>query len=257
MSKCECWKNRCCQCLARVPYGSAAAAVIAAIGITVFCVYALRSTDATADLFQNTGVDTNQYVKDAMDMLDLVIYAITGGMAGIAVIVVVIGVLSTGETRLTLCYRYRARMCSRFAIGFFFFVFYVLTIVWFLISCALVIPSLFSTMIRLLCGKDYEQKFNSTCVDLTQYGLSGDGNAPVDICNENLKEFCKEGNDIWMKYLLTWAGAAMVVVAMVHALICVAANYAHIKDTTKATKADYEQVEDRTPDGVELKDYPS
>ena len=43
----------------------------------------------------------------------------------------------------------------------------------------------------------------------------------------------------------------------IHALVCLAANYSHVKDTTKSMSREYEQVEDRTPDGSELKEYHS
>ncbi|XP_070552715.1 proteolipid protein DM beta-like [Ptychodera flava] len=257
MSRCECWKNRFCQCMARVPFASVVAAVILIIGISVFCVHALRSTDKTEKLLDGTGVDENDYTKQAMNLMNIIIYAITGGMAGMAVILVIIGVLSTGDTRLTLCFRYRARMCSRFAMGFFFLIYYILTVVWFVISCGLCGTLVFSYMISDFCGDDYDTRITSDCLDLRQYGLTSNGNSTLKVCDDSLKEFCQESQAIKKPYLLTWAGAAIVVIGLLHALICLGANYAHVKDTTKTTKKDYEQVQDRTPDGVELKDYPS
>ncbi|XP_002737465.1 proteolipid protein DM beta-like [Saccoglossus kowalevskii] len=257
MSKCECWNSKCCRFMERVPYATAASAIIIIIGVSVFCVYALRAEDGTQQLFNDNGVDENDNYKASLEYLSKCAYGVTGGTAGMAVILVVIGVLTTDGTRLQLCSRYRVRMCGRVALIFFFLIYYALTIVWFILACGIVVPVLFSSMLRVYCGNDYETVFNNTtsCLDLAQYGLGKADNGTL--CNERLIQFCKEGIDIWEDYTLSWGGAALVVVGLIHALICLAANYSHVKDTTKSVSREYEQVHDRTPDGVELKDYPS
>src|SRR5262249_47323283 len=53
------------------------------------------------------------------------------------------------------------------------------------------------------------------------------------ICDSSLQQFCALSDTAALWYYIGYAGSAVVVLGLIHFMICLAANYAHIKDGSK------------------------
>lgn len=134
---------------------------------------------------------------------------------------------------------------------------YVLNIVWILILCFLVIVTFVYTMFWNLCS-EVSIETNRNCIDLTQFRKfsfamsillgckiillildfmfpQGTRDEDMKICEKfEVKAFCKDGVEkAEVMFILATVSSLLVILSMVHYLMCLSANYAHIRDHEK------------------------
>lgn len=114
---------------------------------------------------------------------------------------------------------------------------YILNIVWILMLCFLVMITFVYTMFWNLCSA-VSVETNSTCIDLTQFRFMFPANTREEhmkVCEKyEVKAFCKDGVEkAEVMFILATVSCLLVILSLVHYLMCLAANYAHIRDHEK------------------------
>ncbi|XP_064482239.1 neuronal membrane glycoprotein M6-a-like isoform X2 [Ornithodoros turicata] len=235
-------KMGCCsrvpRCLSRVPFATLIATVMFCAGVAIFLGSTQRAAASTlriVDLLLPTVVTSGsrprpRYGADEV-RAGLVGGGVTMGVLGLALLV--IACLATGPTRERL--GWRARAGSRFCCALLMGLAYVALLGWIALSaCA----GLAATLCWLAGGMCSQMRDETACVDLRQFEFllptDGTTQSQLVLCGGRRKEFCKdhvEGSTVL--WILGAASGVLVVLSLVHHLMCLAANYAHIKDQQK------------------------
>jgi len=224
----------CCECLGRIPYGSLIATLITCAGIAVSCGCSYIGFPHFIKMLKLFSITV-----DAEEALKTAIISIGAIMLTLAVVLLIIGFLATGATRSQVYTGPCLRISGRIAAAFFIILTYFLMIVWFFICCLLVVLTFFFLISVTNCGDmNTEQDFAGNCFNVSTIieGIPAEFNADVlstRLCNNQYKEYCFEARKGQYMFYATNGGVALIVLGLIHFLMCLSANYAHIKDGLK------------------------
>lgn len=221
----------CRDCLARVPWATLTATLMCVVGVAVFCTTMHRGANSSLRIMRDVfRLDLNWF-----DPVQLTMLVVGASMGGLGLMILIIGCLSTGETRAKVYQSWRGRVGGRVSCAIFMTLTYILLLIWLIIMLGLAIVSFIYTMMWFQCDPFYLPE--NQCIDYNQFGFLFPGTSREEdkkICQLGERTpFCKTvNNNVIMFYMATGA-SFVVVLALVHYLVCLAANYAHIKDQEK------------------------
>ncbi|XP_076343745.1 neuronal membrane glycoprotein M6-a-like isoform X2 [Tachypleus tridentatus] len=224
----------CLRCMSRIPYATLIATVMCVAGSGLFLGSMYRGTALTLQIFE----DLFQIRFHGFTDLRVIFVVIGGVMGVLCLFLLVVGVLATGATRERVYKGWKARVGGRISCALFLVITYILDVTWMLVLACLVIISFIFMVSWGLCNQINVTNGQSQCIDLSHFDFmfpSGTKYENLRICSEGkVKEFCKDYvEQATIMYLLATAGCFLVVISLVHYLICLSANYAHIKDNEK------------------------
>ncbi|CAG0890786.1 unnamed protein product [Darwinula stevensoni] len=162
---------------------------------------------------------------------------IGAAMGVLGIILLLVGCLATGETRSSVYRADKARVGGRICGAVFMGIVYVLNLVWLLMLCCLVIITSTFTVFWAICSSD-RILVHDRCIDFTQFGFmfpNATHDDQMTICDPGEKKlFCKDYvENAEVMFILATVSCVIVILSLVHYLMCLAANYAHIKDSEK------------------------
>lgn len=221
--------RKCRECMTRVPYATLIATLMCCVGVGVFCGTMYRGTTLTLRMFEEVFKLHIKWVEP----VQLTFMVVGAGMGGLGLMILFVGCLSTGATRNKVYRTWRGRVGGRISCAIFMGITYLLSLAWLLMFAALIIVTLFYTLAWFQCQNIPQ----NVCIDYNQFGfLFPEGTLEEDkrVCTGERKLFCKDYvNNAEIMFILASVSAFLVILSLVHYLMCLAANYAHIKDQEK------------------------
>lgn len=221
--------NMCNDCMSRVPYATLIATIMCCLGVGIFCGTMYRG--ATLSSIMMSQVFNRRL--GWLEPVQLIFATIGASMAALGFMILFVGCLATGATRHKVYRAWRSRVGGRISCAVFMTVTYVLQITWLVIFAFMVITTFVSSTFVGLC-KDQEH-----CIDFTQFHfMFPDGTKQEDlkVCNEGLKKklFCRDYVEkVYWMFIWATVAAMLIVLSLIHYLMCLSANYAHIRDHEK------------------------
>ncbi|KAK8397368.1 hypothetical protein O3P69_004825 [Scylla paramamosain] len=223
-------QHKCRDCLGRVPYATLIATVMCCVGVGVFCGTMHRGTTLTLRLFREV---FNLHIT-WMEPVQLSFMVVGAGMGSLGLMILIVGCLSSGNTLRRVYNSWRARLGGKITCALLMGVAYLLTLAWLLMFAGLIAITVFYTLAWFQCIHvphteciDYNQfRFLFPCTTIEEEKRVCSGGKRKLFC----KDFVNNGEILC---LLATASALLVILSLVHYLMCLAANYAHIKDHGK------------------------
>lgn len=225
----DCWRSF----ITRIPYATLIATVMCMIGVGVFCGTMYRGASLTVIMFDQVFRQRLIWIET----LQIIFVVIGATMGAIGLIILFIGFLATGATRYKVYKAWGSRVGGRISCAIFMTITYLLNIMWIFILCFLVVITFVFTVFWELCSNtDIEAA--RTCIDLTQFYFmfpSGTRQEDLRICEKfKVKAFCKDAvEQAEIMFILATVACLLIILSLVHYLMCLAANYAHIRDHEK------------------------
>ncbi|XP_043253509.1 neuronal membrane glycoprotein M6-a isoform X2 [Colletes gigas] len=225
--------NMCNDCMARVPYATLIATIMCCLGVGIFCGTMYR------------GVTLGSLMMDQvfhlrlgwLEAVQLTFATIGASMAALGFMILCVGCLATGATRHKVYRAWRSRVGGRISCAVFMTITYILQLGWLLIFAFLVIITWIFTIFWGLCSNPRVQSLDQ-CIDFTQFSFIFPNNTRVEdmkVCGpQEVKLFCKDFVEkAEVMFILATVAAMLVVLSLIHYLMCLSANYAHIRDHEK------------------------
>jgi hypothetical protein len=212
-----------------VPYGSIVASIFIYCGIGVFCGSSLTALSYTEEMLDESKIDADAVIY----ALRITIYALTPFMVLVALMYSLFGYAATKQSKAQV-YDDRQICCGGLAcVSVTLYLAYLLLVVWLTIFGASSLPMVFTYMVS-------QSNYTDTgCLDLRLYGfVNQEDSVDTTVCEMNLHIFQSAAGDAFVMYVLQLCGCFLVVIGMIHFMMCLSANWAHLKDGLK--RRDYE-----------------
>lgn len=225
--------SRCQDCMTRIPYATLIATIMCVVGVGVFCGTMYRGATLSARMF-----DEVFHLRLAwLEAVQLIFVVVGAGMGALGLMILFVGCLATGATRHKVYRAWRARVGGRISCAVFMSITYVLQIAWLLMLCFLVIVTLIFTIFWSLCANTDVQN-NKKCIDFRQFDFMFPYNtkpSDMEVCEAHeVKLFCKDYVErAEVMFILATVACLLVIISLIHYLMCLSANYAHIRDHEK------------------------
>uniref|UniRef100_A0A1A9V2Y4 Neuronal membrane glycoprotein M6-a n=1 Tax=Glossina austeni TaxID=7395 RepID=A0A1A9V2Y4_GLOAU len=221
----------CRSCMARIPYATVIATLMCLLGVGIFCGTMYRGASLTVIMMDQV-FHLRLIWIEAVQMIFVIIAA---GMAALGFMILFIGFLATGATRYKVYRAWRSRVGGRISCAVLMGLTYVLNFLWTCILCFLVVCTFVYTMFWSMCSS---VERSLSCIDLTQFHFIFPTNIKQEdlkICEKyEIKAFCKDGvENAEVMFILATLAVLLVILSLVHYLMCLSANYAHIRDHEK------------------------
>jgi hypothetical protein len=219
--------------MVRVPYATLIATIMCCLGVGLFC-WNMHEGVAITDLMMKQAL---HMPLTWLEPVQLTFATIGASMAALGFMILCVGCLATGATRHKVYRAWRARVGGRISCAVFMAITYVLTIIWVCIFAFLCITTLIFTISWGLCNNPRVRRYED-CINLKQFSFMFPHTERIedlDICEEHeVKFFCRDGVENAYAMFVTATGASLLVIlSLVHYLMCLSANYAHIRDHEK------------------------
>ncbi|XP_030379993.1 neuronal membrane glycoprotein M6-a isoform X2 [Scaptodrosophila lebanonensis] len=218
-------------CMARIPYATLIATLMCVLGVGIFCGTMYRGASLTVIMMDQV-FHLRLIWIEAVQMIFIIIAV---GMAALGFMILFVGFLATGATRYKVYRAWRSRVGGRISCAVLMGITYFLNFIWTLILCFLVIVTFTYTCFWNMCSS---VEHSLSCIDLTQFHFMFPPNTKLEdmkICEKyEIKAFCKDGvENAEVMFILATLSSLLVILSLVHYLMCLSANYAHIRDHEK------------------------
>ncbi|OQV14748.1 hypothetical protein BV898_11009 [Hypsibius exemplaris] len=232
-------------CYTRVPYGSLIATIMLITGVAVFASQMFAGVSFTLQLFN----DVFQMKIYWMDTIRTVFITAAACMALYAILLLVVGIAATGATRDQVFRGGRAKIGGRVSIALCMFLTYVLNLAWIAIMAFLIVVTFVYMLYARICNHaPLESVEMGRCIPFKHVAfLFPNTSYPnYDInrfskCGNDFRRLCESIKDAEGIYLAACLASLVVVLSLTHFLICLSANYTHIKEGVKNKELDYLQ----------------
>ncbi|VVC33946.1 Myelin proteolipid protein PLP [Cinara cedri] len=220
-------------CTTRIPYATLIAAALCITGVGVFCSTMYRGTTLTALMLDQVFHLSTGWLETIKTILVLLV----AGMGALTLMIIFIGFLATGATRRHIYKAWRNRVGGRISCAVFMGIVYIIKFFWILVLGFLIIATFILTVFWKMCSSSQVQEKHQ-CIDLTQFIFLFPQSIHIDylkICEaRDIKFFCRDFVEkSEFMFILGTFGALLILTSLVHYLMCLSANYAHIRDHEK------------------------
>ncbi|XP_038055675.1 neuronal membrane glycoprotein M6-a-like [Patiria miniata] len=221
-----------------LPYGSMVSAFLVYCGVGLFCGASLTALNNTEDMFKKTELEW----KLVIPALRITVYAMTPVMVLTAFIYIILGYAATKQSKVQV-YDDQDVCCGGMGcVSLALYILYLLTFIWLVLGGACTIPVIFTYMVSMYTSSSADADGNLPallCVNLSQYGfVNVESTVNTELCGTTLKEFGDLAGEAFVMYCILLGGCALVLLGLVHFLMCLSANWGHVKDGLK--RRDYE-----------------
>ncbi|XP_063696161.1 neuronal membrane glycoprotein M6-a isoform X2 [Culicoides brevitarsis] len=227
--------GNCCQsCVTRIPYATLIATVMCLIGVGIFCGTMYRGTSLTIIMF-----DTVFRLRLAwIDAIQIIFVIVGASMAALGFMILFVGCLATGATRHKVYRAWGSRVGGRISCAVFMGITYILKLIWIVILCVMAIVVFIFVIFWNMCSNPDVAEKHSNCIELNQFYFlfpAGQREEDMKVCQAHeVKAFCKDGVEAAVPmFILALMACLLIILSLVHYLMCLAANYAHIRDHEK------------------------
>ncbi|XP_026876806.1 glycoprotein M6Ab isoform X2 [Electrophorus electricus] len=253
--------SECCiKCLSGIPYASLIATVLLYAGVALFCGCGHEALSGTVTILQNYF----EVVRSPLDALDVftiidilkyVIYGVAAAFFVYGILLMVEGFFTTGAIR-DLYGDFKITTCGRCVSAWFIMLTYIFMLAWLGVTAFSSLPVFMYFNIWNTCQNVTALESTKLCIDLRQFGIVTLSEDRIVCSNmDKFQELCKSSElDLTFHlFVCALAGAGAAVIAMVHYLMVLAANWAYVKDACRMQK--YEDI--KTKEEQELHDIHS
>uniref|UniRef100_A0A4W4GGE2 Neuronal membrane glycoprotein M6-a n=1 Tax=Electrophorus electricus TaxID=8005 RepID=A0A4W4GGE2_ELEEL len=244
--------SECCiKCLSGIPYASLIATVLLYAGVALFCGCGHEALSGTVTILQNYF----EVVRSPLDALDVftiidilkyVIYGVAAAFFVYGILLMVEGFFTTGAIR-DLYGDFKITTCGRCVSAWFIMLTYIFMLAWLGVTAFSSLPVFMYFNIWNTCQNVTALESTKLCIDLRQFG--GDKNLYWSL----FSHLSFQLDLTFHLFVCALAGAGAAVIAMVHYLMVLAANWAYVKDACRMQK--YEDI--KTKEEQELHDIHS
>uniref|UniRef100_A0A672FFB7 Neuronal membrane glycoprotein M6-a n=1 Tax=Salarias fasciatus TaxID=181472 RepID=A0A672FFB7_SALFA len=178
-----------------------------------------------------------------IDILKYIIYGLAAGFFVFGVLLLVEGFFTTGAIR-DLYGEFKITACGRCLTAFLMFLAYLFFLVWLGVTAFTSLPVFMYFNVWSMCQNTSSVEGANLCLDLRQFGTMPTGKK-VCTGSEKFFKMC-ESNELDLTFHLfvcALAGAGAAVIAMVHFLMALAANWGYLKDASRMQK--YEDIKSK------------
>eukprot|EP00092_Neocalanus_flemingeri_P033344 GFUD01036259.1.p1 GENE.GFUD01036259.1~~GFUD01036259.1.p1 ORF type:complete len:267 (-),score=56.16 GFUD01036259.1:205-1005(-) len=230
-------KGACDGCITRTPYATLVAVIMCWAGVGVFCGTMYRGVNLTLRLLQDVfKLDKGlQWVEPTQ----LAFVILGASMAALALMILVTAILATGATRVEVYKSSVGRVGGRIASACFIFITYILLLAWLVVLLCCIVMTTFYTLSWGVCSTD-EIGWDNGVIDFYPlHFMFPEGTQKVNMQVEGqaeIKMFCKDYvQRAEVMFILSTVSCMLVVLSLVHFLMALSANYAHIRGHDKFT----------------------
>jgi len=227
----------CTGCLTRTPYATLIALIMCWAGVAVFCGTMYRGVNLSLRLVQDVFHISNglQWVEPTQ----LAFVILGASMAAIALMILVSSFLATGATRVEVYRSHVGRVGGRVATACFIFLTYILLLAWILVLFCCIIVTTFYSLSWGVCNTT-EVSWQYGSIDFYPLNfLFPKDSQKVNMLVEGQQEiklFCIDYvQRAEVMFLIATASCVLVILSLVHFLMALSANYAHIRGHDKFT----------------------
>uniref|UniRef100_I6L5A5 Neuronal membrane glycoprotein M6-a n=1 Tax=Pongo abelii TaxID=9601 RepID=I6L5A5_PONAB len=219
----------CIKCLGGIPYASLIATILLYAGVALFCGCGHEALSGTVNILQ-TYFEMARTAGDTLDvftMIDIfkyVIYGIAAAFFVYGILLMVEGFFTTGAIK-DLYGDFKITTCGRCVSAWFIMLTYLFMLAWLGVTAFTSLPVYMYFNLWTICR-------NTTLVE------------GANLCLD-LRQFCEstELNMTFHLFIVALAGAGAAVIAMVHYLMVLSANWAYVKDACRMQK--YEDIKSK------------
>ncbi|XP_072370205.1 glycoprotein M6Bb isoform X2 [Scyliorhinus torazame] len=176
--------------------------------------------------------------QDGIQMMQYVIYGVASFFFLYGIILLAEGFYTTSAVK-EIHGEFKTTVCGRCISGMFVFLTYLLGIAWLGVFGFSAIPVFIYYNMWLTCQTINSPPMNLTvtdiCVDVRQYGIIPWNASPGKACGSTLVAICNtsEFDLSYHLFIVACAGAGVTVIALIHFLMILSANWAYLKDACK------------------------
>ncbi|XP_026766358.1 glycoprotein M6Bb isoform X1 [Pangasianodon hypophthalmus] len=247
----------CIKCLGGVPYASLLATILCFSGVALFCGCGHVALSGTLTILENNfyrNLSETAMLTDIIYLLQYVIYGIASFFFLYGIILLAEGFYTTSAVK-ELHGEFKTTICGRCISAMFVFLTYVLGVAWLGVFGFSSIPVFLFYNIWSTCASMGSPVNSSVCVDMRQYGIIPWNATPGVACGSTLLDICNS-SEFYLSYhlyIVACAGAGATVIAMIHYLMILSANWAYLKDASQMHA--YQDI--KTKEEQELQDIQS
>ncbi|XP_059830002.1 proteolipid protein DM beta [Hypanus sabinus] len=240
----------CIKCLGGIPYASLLATILLYAGVALFCGCGHEALSGTVTILQNNfevvrGAGDTLDVFTMIDIFKYVIYGLAAAFFVYGILLMVEGFFTTGAIK-DLYGDFKITTCGRCVSGWFIMLTYIFMLAWLGVTAFTSLPVFMYFNIWTVCQNITIADSTDLCFDLRQFGI-----VPIleqkTVCtlNESFSKLClsPELNMTFHLFIVALAGAGAAVIAMVHYLMVLSANWAYVKDACRMQK--YEDIKSK------------
>ncbi|XP_053107739.1 neuronal membrane glycoprotein M6-a isoform X6 [Hemicordylus capensis] len=246
----KCCFECCIKCLGGIPYASLIATILLYAGVALFCGCGHEALSGTVTILQNY-FEMARAAGDTIDvftMIDIfkyVIYGVAAAFFVYGILLMVEGFFTTGAIK-DLYGDFKITTCGRCVSAWFIMLTYIFMLAWLGVTAFTSLPVYMYFNLWTICKNTTLVEGANLCLDLRQFGIVTIGEEKK-ICtmSENFLRMC-ESNELNMTFhlfIVALAGAGAAVIAMVHYLMVLSANWAYVKDACRMQK--YEDIKSK------------
>ncbi|XP_021439782.2 neuronal membrane glycoprotein M6-a [Oncorhynchus mykiss] len=237
----------CIKCLGGIPYPSLIATILLYAGVALFCGCGHEALSGTVTILQNyfevvRGPVDSLDVFTMIDIIKYVIYGIASAFFVYGILLMVEGFFTSGAIK-DLYGDFKITTCGRCVSAWFIMLTYIFMLAWLGVTAFTSLPVFMYFNIWSICQNTTILEGATLCLDPRQYGIVPIGEGKT-VCagSEKFYKMC-ESNELDMTFHLficALAGAGAAVIAMIHYLMVLSANWAYVKDACRMQK--YEDI---------------
>ncbi|RVE76786.1 hypothetical protein OJAV_G00012090 [Oryzias javanicus] len=243
--------KECCErCVGSLPWASLIATILLYMGVALFCGCGHEALSGTVNILQSY-FDMVPAAGDALDVftiiniLKYIIYGLAAGFFVFGVLLLVEGFFTTGAIR-DLYGEFKITACGRCLTAFLMFLAYLFFLVWLGVTAFTSLPVFMYFNVWSMCQNTSLVDKANLCLDLRQFGaVTVSEERTLCTASERFVKMC-ESNELDLTFHLfvcALAGAGAAVIAMVHFLMALAANWGYLKDASRLQK--YEDIKSK------------
>ncbi|XP_060782553.1 glycoprotein M6Ab isoform X2 [Neoarius graeffei] len=243
--------SECCiKCLSGIPYASLIATILLYAGVALFCGCGHEALSGTVTILQNyfevvrSPVETLD-VFTMIDILKYVIYGVAAAFFVYGILLMVEGFFTTGAIR-DLYGDFKITTCGRCVSAWFIMLTYIFMLAWLGVTAFTSLPVFMYFNIWNTCQNITMIEEANLCFDLRQFGIvTTSEDKKICTASEKFLKMCAsdELDLTFHLFVCALAGAGASVIAMVHYLMVLAANWAYVKDACRMQK--YEDIKSK------------
>lgn len=225
----------CSKCITRIPYATLLALILNWAGVAVFCGTLYRGVNLSLRMIQHVF----QLDKGLgwIEPTQLAFIILGASMAAVALMILIVAFLATGATRHEVYKSSFGRAGGRIACVVFITITYILLFAWIAVFACCIIMTIFYTVSWGVCNTD-EIGWDDGFIDFYPYHFlfpEGTQREHMEIRGTSeIKIFCKDiVENATVMFIMATIASVLVIISLVHFLMALSANYAHIRGHDK------------------------
>uniref|UniRef100_A0A8B9YYH7 Neuronal membrane glycoprotein M6-a n=1 Tax=Buteo japonicus TaxID=224669 RepID=A0A8B9YYH7_9AVES len=227
----------CIKCLGGIPYASLIATILLYAGVALFCGCGHEALSGTVNILQTyfemtRAAGDHHVILPEVCMIDIfkyVIYGVAAAFFVYGILLMVEGFFTTGAIK-DLYGDFKITTCGRCVSAWFIMLTYIFMLAWLGVTAFTSLPVYMYFNLWTICRNATVVDGANLCLDLRQYGI------PF-LCPP------LQLNMTFHLFIVALAGAGAAVIAMVHYLMVLSANWAYVKDACRMQK--YEDIKSK------------